>query len=134
MDDVLVVVGVLAAAMLAVGATLAVVRVERGPSMLDRTVAFDVLTTTLVGVIALEAALSRRTETIPILVVLSLVGFIGSVVISRFAARERPEEGAGRGHGESAAEGARSDAEEQEGRDAAVDPEHHGGGAEGQVG
>jgi multicomponent Na+:H+ antiporter subunit F len=124
---------VLTAVLLAVGATLAVVRVERGPSMLDRTVAFDVLTTTLVGAVALEAAWSRRTETVPILVVLSLVGFIGSVVISRFAARERPDEGTGRPHGDAAAEGAqRHEAERQE-REAAVDTEHHGGSPEGEV-
>ncbi|GAB2466510.1 hypothetical protein GCM10027063_04120 [Promicromonospora xylanilytica] len=82
------VVGVLATALLALGALLAVVRMERGPSMLDRTVAFDVLTTALVGAIAVEAAISRRTESVPILVVLSMVGFIGSVTVARFAAVE----------------------------------------------
>ncbi|MDR7384133.1 monovalent cation/H+ antiporter complex subunit F [Promicromonospora iranensis] len=81
-------VGIVATALLAVGALCAVVRMERGPSMLDRSVAFDVLTTALVGAIAVEAALSRRTESIPILVVLSMVGFIGSVTIARFAAAE----------------------------------------------
>lgn len=87
------VVGVVATALLAAAALLAVVRMERGPSMLDRTVAFDVLTTALVGAIAVEAALSRRTESVPILVVLSLVGFIGSVTIARFAAVEPPRDG-----------------------------------------
>jgi multicomponent Na+:H+ antiporter subunit F len=86
-------VGVVATALLATGALLAVVRMERGPSMLDRTVAFDVLTTALVGAIAVEAALSRRTESVPILVVLSMVGFIGSVTIARFAAVEPPKRG-----------------------------------------
>jgi multicomponent Na+:H+ antiporter subunit F len=86
-------VGVVATVLLAVGALLAVVRMERGPSMLDRTVAFDVLTTALVGAIAVEAALSRRTESVPILVVLSMVGFIGSVTIARFAAVEPPKRG-----------------------------------------
>ncbi|WP_242636697.1 monovalent cation/H+ antiporter complex subunit F [Myceligenerans salitolerans] len=86
----MVAVGVGATALLAVGAVLAVVRMERGPSMLDRTVAFDVLTTTLVGAIAVEAALSRRVESVPILVVLSMVGFIGSVTIARFASVPPP--------------------------------------------
>lgn len=85
------VVGIVATALLAAGALLAVVRMERGPSMLDRSVAFDVLTTALVGAIAVEAALSRRAESVPILVVLSMVGFIGSVAIARFAAVEPPE-------------------------------------------
>jgi len=86
------VVGVVATVLLAAGALLAVVRMERGPTMLDRTVAFDVLTTALVGAIAVEAALSRRTESVPILVVLSLVGFVGSVTIARFAAVEPPKD------------------------------------------
>ncbi len=84
----MIVVVVICTVLLATGATLAVVRAERGPSMLDRTVALDVFTTTLVGAIALEAAWSRRTVTIPILVVLSLVGFVSSVAIARFAAVE----------------------------------------------
>lgn len=89
----MIIVGIIATTLLAVGAGLAVVRLERGPSMLDRTAAFDVLTTTLVGAIAVEAALSRRTESVPILVVLSMVGFIGSVTIARFAAVEPPDDG-----------------------------------------
>lgn len=80
------------AAMLLVGAALAVVRIERGPSMLDRTIALDVLTATLVAVIALEAAWNRRTDTLPILVVLAMVGFVGSVTIARFAAAESDDD------------------------------------------
>jgi multicomponent Na+:H+ antiporter subunit F len=84
----MVVVVILAAVLVGAAAFLALVRVERGPSMLDRAVALDLLTASLVGAIAIEAAWSRRTETIPILVAMSLVGFVGSVVIARFAARE----------------------------------------------
>lgn len=84
----MIVVYVVAAALVAIAAALALVRVERGPSMLDRSIGLDLLTSALVGVIAVEAAWNRRTETIPILVALSLVGFVGSVVIARFAARE----------------------------------------------
>ncbi|WNB85746.1 monovalent cation/H+ antiporter complex subunit F [Cellulomonas sp. ATA003] len=81
------------ATLLAAGGILAVVRMERGPSMLDRTIALDVLTTTLVGIVGLEAAVSRRTDTIPLLVALSLVGFVGSVTIARFASKEPPGQG-----------------------------------------
>jgi multicomponent Na+:H+ antiporter subunit F len=83
----------LCAVLLAAAAFLALSRVERGPSMLDRTIALDVLTTTLVAFVGLEAAWSRRTDTIPVLVALSLVGFVGSVTIARFASREPPGEG-----------------------------------------
>lgn len=82
-----------AAVLVAVTALLALVRVERGPSMLDRAVALDTLTVTLVGAIAIEAIWSRRTETIPILVALSMVGFVGSVTMSRFAGKEPSEDG-----------------------------------------
>ena len=61
----------------------AVVRAERGPSMLDRTVALDIVVTTLTAAGALFAAVERRTDIVPILVVLSLVGFVGSVTIAR---------------------------------------------------
>jgi multicomponent Na+:H+ antiporter subunit F len=87
------VVVVICAVLLALAGVLAVVRVERGPSMLDRTVGLDVLTTTLVALIGLEAAYSQRTDTVPVLVALSLVGFVGSVTIARFASREPPGEG-----------------------------------------
>ncbi|MEK8226242.1 monovalent cation/H+ antiporter complex subunit F [Oerskovia sp. M15] len=94
--EAMIVVVLICAVLLASAAALAVVRAEKGPSMLDRTIALDVFTTTLVGTIALEAAWSRRTETIPILVVLSLVGFVGSVTIARFASVEPEGEGGSR--------------------------------------
>lgn len=78
--------------MLAIGALLALVRIERGPSMMDRAVALDIITATLVVAFALEAAVSRRTDTVPIIVSLLLVGFMGSVTIARFVARESPKD------------------------------------------
>ncbi|WP_069387510.1 monovalent cation/H+ antiporter complex subunit F [Cellulosimicrobium cellulans] len=132
-DTVFLVVVVAAAVLLGAAATLAVVRAERGPSMLDRTVALDVFTTTLVGAIALEAAFSRRTDTIPLLVVLSLVGFVGSVTIARFASVEPEGEGRIRTPEEIAREDAERRAAEEAERDRAVDRDHHGTPAEGEV-
>lgn len=87
------VVAIVCGVMLVAAAILSLVRAERGPSMLDRTVALDVFVTTLVGGIVLESAISGRIDTLPILVVLSLVGFVGSVTIARFAAVEPEGEG-----------------------------------------
>lgn len=81
------------AGLILAAAVMALLRVEKGPTILDRTVALDVFTAVLVGAIALEAAWHRRTDTLPILVVLSMVGFIGSVTVSRFVALESAEEG-----------------------------------------
>lgn len=75
------------------GTVLAIVRAERGPSMLDRTVALDIVVTCLVAAVALYAALERRLDVVPILVALSLVGFVGSVTIARFAAVEPEDAG-----------------------------------------
>lgn len=133
---------VIAGGMLFAAAVLAVFCVVRGPSMLDRTIALDVFTATLVGVIALEAAWHKRTDTLPILVVLSMVGFVGSVTIARFAAVEPPDEADIR---TAEAEGGplevfaeRSRMQElaltpERFRATAKESEHHGGGADGSV-
>lgn len=105
------------AALLAAAAVLTLVRIERGPSMLDRTIALDTFTATLVGAVALEAAWHRRTDTLPILVVIAMVGFVGSVTIARFAAVEPEEERRIKTREEAAAEdAARRLAEEAEER------------------
>ena len=46
--------------------------------------ALDVLIAVMICGLALEAALNRHTTTLPVLVVLSLVGFVGSVSVARF--------------------------------------------------
>jgi multicomponent Na+:H+ antiporter subunit F len=75
------------------GAVLAVVRAERGPSTLDRTIALDIVLTITIASGSLYASIERRTDIVPILVVLSLVGFVGSVTVARFASIEPPGEG-----------------------------------------
>ena len=80
-------------ALLVVGAILAIIRVERGPSMLDRMVALDIMTNILVIGVALGAAWTRRLDAVPILAALALVGFISSVTVARYAAVEPDDEG-----------------------------------------
>ncbi|MEU5945679.1 monovalent cation/H+ antiporter complex subunit F [Micromonospora sp. NPDC047465] len=74
-----------------VTALLALARLYRGPSLIDRVVAADMLLATMVGAVGAEAAVNRHATTLPVLVVLSLLGFIGSVSLVRFAAREKEE-------------------------------------------
>ncbi len=112
----------LCATLLAVGATLAVVRAEKGPSMLDRAIALDVVVAVLVAAIALESAVTRSAVAVPILVVLSIVGFLSSVTIARFAAVEPAGEGRVLSRAEAAAAEAERHArevadDEAEGRD-----------------
>jgi multicomponent Na+:H+ antiporter subunit F len=69
---------------LGLSALLLVARISLGPTMLDRVVALDVLVAVIICGLALEAAVNRHTTTLPILVVLSLLGFVGSVSVARF--------------------------------------------------
>jgi multicomponent Na+:H+ antiporter subunit F len=78
------VVVVICVAMLGVAALLLVARISLGPTMLDRVVALEVLVAVVICALGLEAAIHRHTTTLPILVVLSLLGFVGSVSIARF--------------------------------------------------
>lgn len=75
--------------LLSVAALLALVRLYRGPSLLDRVVAADMLLATMVGAVGAEAAVNRHATTLPVLVVLALLGFVGSVSLVRFAVRDR---------------------------------------------
>lgn len=78
---------------LGVSALLTLARIVRGPSILDRAVAADVMVAIIVCVLAAEAAVTEHSTTLPILISLSLIGFIGSVAVARFVARDRDAPG-----------------------------------------
>jgi multicomponent Na+:H+ antiporter subunit F len=71
-------------ALLGCGAAAALYRVGRGPSMLDRAMALDVFTSlSMCGAGAYAVARDDYSD-LPILMVLSLLGFVGSVSLARF--------------------------------------------------
>jgi multicomponent Na+:H+ antiporter subunit F len=74
--------------LLSVTALLALARIYRGPSLLDRVIAADLLLAIMLGAVGAEAAVNRHATTLPVLVVLSLLGFVGSVALVRFAVRK----------------------------------------------
>lgn len=74
--------------MLAVAAILMIVRIERGPSMLDRTITLDMLVGAVMVALAMWSAATGRTDLVNVLMVLALVGFVGSVTLARFAGAE----------------------------------------------
>lgn len=78
----------ISAAFLFIALGLVLFRIEQGPSMLDRMVGVDVVTSILIGAIILIISATYRTDLVPVLIVLSLVGFIGSTTVARFAAKE----------------------------------------------
>jgi multicomponent Na+:H+ antiporter subunit F len=73
-----------AAAVLAVAAVLVLVRMTLGPTMLDRALAFDVLVAMTICAVAVDAALRRTAENLPLVLVATLLGFVGSVAFARF--------------------------------------------------
>ena len=66
------------------GALLALVRLARGPSLLDRVVATDTLLVIIAAALAVHAALQRDPTLVPVLVVVSLLAFVGSVSVARY--------------------------------------------------
>ena len=78
------VVAVIAYALLGSGALLALVRLALGPSLLDRVVATDTLLVITSAGLAVYAALARDPTVVPVLVVVSLLGFVGSVSVARY--------------------------------------------------
>lgn len=78
--------------LLAVSALLALVRITIGPSVLDRVVGSDVLVSIVVCSLGAQAALTDGSSTLPLLISLSLVGFMGSVAVARFVAKDRDPE------------------------------------------
>ena len=71
-------------AMLGGGALLTLVRLARGPSLLDRVVATDTLLVIISAGLAVHAALVRDPTLVPVLVVVALLAFVGSVSVARY--------------------------------------------------
>lgn len=70
-----------------VAAILTIIRIVRGPSILDRAVASDVLLTEVMCVLGAEMAINGHTRTIPVLLIIAAVGVFGSISVARFVAR-----------------------------------------------
>jgi multicomponent Na+:H+ antiporter subunit F len=74
----------LAYLLLGTGALLALVRLGRGPSLLDRVVATDTLLVIIAAGLAVHAGLQRDPTVVPVLVVVSLLACVGSVSVARY--------------------------------------------------
>jgi multicomponent Na+:H+ antiporter subunit F len=71
--------------------SLLLVRIWRGPTMLDRALALDVCAALIIAGLGARSALARDPFYFPSMLVLAFLGFTGSVGIARFiAVRDRP--------------------------------------------
>ena len=73
--------------MVGVAAALALVRLLRGPTTLDRVVALDVVVVLTVVAAGVYVAYYRDGSNIPLLAAVALVGFVGSTTAARLAVR-----------------------------------------------
>ena len=80
-------VGVAAYVLLAGGALLSLARIARGPSLLDRVVGTETLLAISTLGIAVHAVLTREPAFVPVVLVVSLLGFLGAVSVARFVGR-----------------------------------------------
>lgn len=84
---------------------LGLVRLAKGPTVVDRMLAFDLIAVSGVGVIAIVSVLRETAAYFELILVYSLLGFLGTVALTRFLqrnlerrTRERPaREGGARG-------------------------------------
>ena len=79
---------------LALAAAGAIIRIARGPSLLDRVLAADLLLAILGAALCIDMAVNRHLNNLMLVVAVSVIGFIGSVTVARFVAdrREQPSE------------------------------------------
>jgi multicomponent Na+:H+ antiporter subunit F len=90
--DVMSVAQIIVIAVLALAAVLALVRLARGPSLLDRLLAIDVLLAVVCAGLIVDMAIGGHMNNLTLVVVICLVGFIGSVAVARFVTDGRPRE------------------------------------------
>jgi len=75
--------------MLAVAAAGAIFRIIRGPSILDRVLAADVLLAIVGGALIVDMVVYRNLDFLALVIAISLIGFIGSVTVARFVTDRR---------------------------------------------
>lgn len=80
---------IIVSVMLAVSAAGAIFRIVRGPSILDRVLAADVLLAIVGGALIVDMVVNRNLDYIALLIAISLIGFIGSVTVARFVTDRR---------------------------------------------
>ncbi len=71
---------------------LSLVRIFIGPTNLARIVAADVLLTIVITGIAMEAAWRETTRSLPLLMILGMIVFIGGVAVTRFLSHDSDRE------------------------------------------
>ncbi|GAA3703818.1 hypothetical protein GCM10022377_16920 [Zhihengliuella alba] len=75
--------------LLSLAAVLVIIRLMRGPSILDRAIAMDVLLAIIMAALCVDMAVNGHLNHMAFVVVACVVGFIGTVTISRYVTDRR---------------------------------------------
>lgn len=75
-------------ALFAIAALLAVYRIVRGPSILDRMIASDVLLTTILLVVGAEMVYNSHSRNVAMMLVLAAIAIFGTVAVARFVSKQ----------------------------------------------
>lgn len=73
--------------LLSISLLICFIRLYIGPDVPDRTVAFDLISTHAVGIFALYAIRSDARELVDGAIVITLVGFLSTVMLARYLER-----------------------------------------------
>jgi len=74
--------------MFTAAAFMALYRIVRGPSILDRMIASDVLMTTIILVVGAEMVYNGHTRSIPFMLVLAATAIFATVAVARYVSRQ----------------------------------------------
>ncbi len=73
--------------LLTIAVILAFVRLVRGPSLPDRVVALDLISTLMIGIIAVYAIATDEPVLLDLAIVLALISFLGTVAFAHYLER-----------------------------------------------
>ncbi len=83
-------------AVFAAAAVVTIIRMVKGPSILDRAVASDVLLSEVLCIMGAEAVINRHTDTLPVMLMIAATGVLGTLAVARFVAKKHRGPGEGR--------------------------------------
>lgn len=77
-----------AVALFAVGSLLALYRLLRGPTILDRMIASDVLLTTLMLAVGADMVINGHTRTVPVVLALAATAIFATIAVARYVSKQ----------------------------------------------
>jgi multicomponent Na+:H+ antiporter subunit F len=78
-------------ALFTIAAFASLYRIVRGPAILDRMIASDMLVTTIICVLGAEMVYNDHTRSVPIMVVLALIAVFASMTVARYVSKQSAE-------------------------------------------